>query len=58
MTSASLADATIRQEKLDKTPLGWLAQPEDIAPAAVYLASADAAFVTGSCLVVDGGWAA
>lgn len=56
MTAASLADPTIRQEKLDKTPLGWLAQPTDIAPAAVYLASAEAAFVTGTSLVVDGGW--
>jgi 3-oxoacyl-[acyl-carrier protein] reductase len=56
MTAASLDDPVIRQEKLDKTPLGWLAQPQDIAPAAVYLASADANFVTGTCLVVDGGW--
>jgi len=56
MTSESLADPAIRQEKLDKTPLGWLAQPEDIAPAAVYLASAESDFVTGSCIVVDGGW--
>jgi NAD(P)-dependent dehydrogenase (short-subunit alcohol dehydrogenase family) len=56
MTAASLADPAIRQEKLDKTPLGWLAQPTDIAPAAVYLASAEAAFVTGATLVVDGGW--
>jgi NAD(P)-dependent dehydrogenase (short-subunit alcohol dehydrogenase family) len=58
MTEASLADPAIRQEKLDKTPLGWLARPEDIAPAAVYLASPEASFVTGSCLVVDGGWSA
>lgn len=56
MTSASLEDPTIRQEKLDKTPLGWLAQPEDVAPAAIYLASAESNFVTGTCLVVDGGW--
>jgi len=56
MTEASLADPATRQEKLDKTPLGWLAQPEDVAPAAVYLASAEASFVTGTCLVVDGGW--
>jgi NAD(P)-dependent dehydrogenase (short-subunit alcohol dehydrogenase family) len=56
MTLDSLADPAIRQEKIDKTPLGWLAQPEDIAPAAVYLASAESDFVTGSCLVVDGGW--
>ncbi len=56
MTAASLVDPAIRREKLDKTPLGWLAQPTDIAPAAVYLASAEAAFVTGATLVVDGGW--
>jgi NAD(P)-dependent dehydrogenase (short-subunit alcohol dehydrogenase family) len=56
MTADSLKDPTIRQEKLDKTPLGWLARPEDIAPAAVYLASSEADFVTGTCLVVDGGW--
>ena len=56
MTADSLKDPTIRQEKLDKTPLGWLAKPEDIAPAAVYLASSEADFVTGTCLVVDGGW--
>jgi NAD(P)-dependent dehydrogenase (short-subunit alcohol dehydrogenase family) len=56
MTATSLADPAIRQEKIDKTPIGWLAKPEDIAPAAVYLASAEANFVTGTCLVVDGGW--
>lgn len=58
MTSQSLADPAIRQEKLDKTPLRWLAQPEDVAPAAVYLASDDSRFVTGSTMVVDGGWTA
>ncbi len=56
MTAASLEQTTIRQEKLAKTPLGWLAKPEDIAPAAVYLVSTDANFVTGTCLTVDGGW--
>lgn len=56
MTAQSLADPATRQEKLDKTPLGWLAKPTHIAPAAVYLASSDADFVTGTCLVVDGGW--
>lgn len=56
MTAKALEDPAIRQEKLSKTPLGWLATPEDIAPAAVYLASNEAEFVTGACLVVDGGW--
>ena len=56
MTEASLRDPATLQEKLDKTPLGRLAQPEEIAPAAVYLAGPGASFVTGACLVVDGGW--
>ena len=36
-------------------PLGRLAQPEDIARAAVFLASDDAGFITGHCLHVNGG---
>lgn len=36
-------------------PLGRLAQPEDIARAALYLVSDDASIVTGACLDVDGG---
>jgi 3-oxoacyl-[acyl-carrier protein] reductase len=31
--------------------------PSDIAAATVFLASADASFITGQCIVVDGGWA-
>jgi len=38
--------------------LGRLAQPEEIALAALYLASDASAFVTGSDLLVDGGYAA
>jgi NAD(P)-dependent dehydrogenase (short-subunit alcohol dehydrogenase family) len=36
-------------------PLGRLAQPQDIASAALFLASADAEFVTGNIVEVDGG---
>ncbi len=36
-------------------PLGRLNQPEDVARAAVFLASDDAAMITGACLEVDGG---
>jgi NAD(P)-dependent dehydrogenase (short-subunit alcohol dehydrogenase family) len=35
-----------------------MGQPEEIAAAALYLASDEAAFVTGSALVIDGGWTA
>ncbi len=36
-------------------PLGRLSQPADVATAAVFFASAEAAFITGACLEVDGG---
>jgi 3-oxoacyl-[acyl-carrier protein] reductase len=36
-------------------PLGRLNQPEDLAATAVFLASDDAAMITGSCIEVDGG---
>ena len=40
------------------TPMGRLGRPEDVAAAVAYLASDDAAFVTGSELIVDGGFLA
>jgi NAD(P)-dependent dehydrogenase (short-subunit alcohol dehydrogenase family) len=39
-------------------PIGRLGQPREIARAAVYLASDDARFMTGSDLLIDGGYAA
>jgi NAD(P)-dependent dehydrogenase (short-subunit alcohol dehydrogenase family) len=41
-----------------RTPMGRLGTPDDVARAAVFLASDDAAFVTGETLVSDGGWLA
>ena len=44
------------REYVEKTaPAGRLGKPEDIAPAILFLASADAAYVTGQTLTVDGG---
>jgi 3-oxoacyl-[acyl-carrier protein] reductase len=45
----------MREKFIATVPLGRLAQPQDIANAAVFLASADAAFVTGNIVEVDGG---
>lgn len=44
-----------RAKFIATVPLGRLAQPQDIANAALYLASADADFVTGNIVEVDGG---
>jgi NAD(P)-dependent dehydrogenase (short-subunit alcohol dehydrogenase family) len=41
-----------------RQPMGRLGTPEEVAGAALYLASDDAAFITGTALVIDGGWTA
>lgn len=39
-------------------PMGRIGQPEEVAKAALFLASGDSSFVTGTLLFVDGGWTA
>lgn len=55
MTAALKEDR--RGELLKQIPLGCLGQPDDIAAAALYLASPAARYVTGQVLTVDGGMA-
>jgi NAD(P)-dependent dehydrogenase (short-subunit alcohol dehydrogenase family) len=55
MTEGFLADDAARQDRMDRTPIGRLGRPEDVAYGALYLASDEASFVTGSELVIDGG---
>lgn len=45
----------VRSQWLGKTPIGRLGKPEDIAAVVAFLASDDAAFVTGQTIVADGG---
>ncbi len=58
MTEAMLQDSATKKQLLDNTILKRFGEPEDIAKAALYLASDDSNFVTGITLVVDGGWLA
>jgi NAD(P)-dependent dehydrogenase (short-subunit alcohol dehydrogenase family) len=51
-------DAAVSAVVVAKTPLGRMGDPRDIANGALYLASDEAAFVTGAELVIDGGYTA
>lgn len=55
LNRAFLADPENRRAKLGLIPMERIGRPEDVAGAAVFLASAAAAYVTGATIVVDGG---
>jgi NAD(P)-dependent dehydrogenase (short-subunit alcohol dehydrogenase family) len=50
-----LADPAFRRQKLAAVPAGRAGTPEDVAGAVAYLASREAAYVTGSTITIDGG---
>jgi meso-butanediol dehydrogenase / (S,S)-butanediol dehydrogenase / diacetyl reductase len=62
LTAAVISKApnpsTVRSERIAVHPIGRLGQPEDIAGVAVYLASDESSWVTGSIFPVDGGYLA
>jgi len=58
MTKKMIADPATKKSLEGNTPYPRLGEPEDIAQAAVYLASDESDFVNGEVLVVDGGWVA
>ncbi len=57
--TAKMADVAsdVRAAILSRVPVGRLARPEEIAGAAVFLASDESAFMAGSDLHIDGGMA-
>jgi len=53
----ALDDGSLTEEWMtQRLPLGRIARPEEIASTVLFLAGPSASYVTGQCLVVDGGW--
>jgi len=55
LRSAGLDQGEFRAQQDRNTPLGRIAEPEDIALAATFLASDDARWITGQVIVAAGG---
>jgi NAD(P)-dependent dehydrogenase (short-subunit alcohol dehydrogenase family) len=58
MTEAGRADPARYRLAVSRIPLGRYGEPEEVAYGVLYLASEESSFVTGSELVIDGGWTA
>src|SRR5262245_41072187 len=58
MTERRRADPAVRQLMISRIPLGRYGEPDEVAYGVLYLASDESAYVTGSELVIDGGWTA
>ncbi|HXT61027.1 MAG TPA: glucose 1-dehydrogenase [Pirellulales bacterium] len=53
--AAGIAESDFRKQVEAQTPLGRIGQPQDIAPAAGFLASSDSAWITGESFYISGG---
>ncbi len=58
LTEPMFKDQDFYNEVISRIPLGKIGKPEDVAGAVLYLASDSADLVTGSSILVDGGWVA
>ncbi len=55
-TSTSLADPDYLDEVIDRTPMGRIGEPEEVASAVAFLCLPASSYVTGECIAVDGGF--
>lgn len=55
-SASERSTAEVEQAFVDRQPVGRLGRPEEIAAMAVYLASDESRFTTGTNMIVDGGW--
>ncbi len=58
MTAGVQSVEEIKRQILARIPMGRFGSPDEVAKAALFLASPMASYITGHCLVVDGGWLA
>jgi NAD(P)-dependent dehydrogenase (short-subunit alcohol dehydrogenase family) len=58
MTEARRRDPANYEYMVSRIPLGRYGEPDEVAFGVLYLASDESSFVTGSELVIDGGWTA
>ncbi len=54
--AVGFVESDFRKQVEAQTPLGRIGQPDDIAPAAVFFASQDSAWITGETLYISGGY--
>jgi 3-oxoacyl-[acyl-carrier protein] reductase len=58
LTARMLTNESIRDSIFEETPMGRLAEMDEVVAPALFLASSEASYITGAALLVDGGFAA
>lgn len=58
MEEGNLTEDGLKEMLIERHPIGRLGEPEEVAKAILFLASDDSSFITGSELVIDGGYTA